>query len=809
MNAAKALLLSGVAGLVMGTAAQAQEAQDSTAQPSQYADIIVTANKRQENINKVGLTITAISADQLQERKIVSLSDVASAVPGLTFTPSVTNTPIFTLRGVGFNESSLGVYPAVSVYIDQAPLPFPVMASHAAFDLERIEVLKGPQGTLFGQNATGGAINYIAAKPTDTFEAGGDITYGRFNQIDGNAYISGPLTDNLNGRIAMTAHHLNDWQYSLTRPTDTNGSQDYIAGRILLDWQASERLKLAFNLNGSRDTSDPQAIQYVAMSPTDFTNVKPIYANQPFAYGNARVADWTHFSVDPYGGPAGTPTDELADFSPKSKRTFIQASVRADYDLTDDMTLTSITTYDHFKQNQRTDGEGVAAVGFDLQKSDGKLTSFNQELRIANASTSALRYIIGGNYERSTTSELQHLRYYDNDTNNAGLMFINFSGDLMKQKITNYAAFGNLEFDISSQLTLKGGVRYTQSKNQAYNCGFTDANGYVNDLFNFLGGLLGTAPFTPIGPEGCYTLNDNNVPGEPFRKTLKEDNVSWRVGVDYKVTDTTLLYANVSRGYKAGSFPALAASGYVGLQPVVQESVTAYEAGLKAQLFDRAVQFNAAGFYYDYRNKQIRGKLLDPLFGVLDILINIPKSRIYGGEADVTIRPAAGLTLSGGITYLNSKLQKGPVSPRDYNIIGEVDDFGAFGDALPYTPEWSGTASIDYHTPGDGGPFVGVSTNFRSSQDAALGGSRIVWPDNPAEFRKQAPIGLVYKIPGYATVDARLGYEAPGGAWKVMLWGKNVFNKYYIAAVVPASASAGRLAGMPATYGVTMSFKIK
>src|SRR5690606_34330373 len=130
--------------------------------------------------------------------------DFANQVPGLVYSPSTTNTPIFTLRGVGFNESSLGVYPATSLYLDEAPLPFPVMASHTGFDLERVEVLKGPQGTLFGQNSTGGAINFIAAKPTEDFQAGGDLSYGRFDRVEMNGFVSGALTDSLNGRLAVT-----------------------------------------------------------------------------------------------------------------------------------------------------------------------------------------------------------------------------------------------------------------------------------------------------------------------------------------------------------------------------------------------------------------------------------------------------------------------------------------------------------------------------------------------------------------------------------------------------------------------------
>ncbi|MFD2579234.1 TonB-dependent receptor domain-containing protein [Novosphingobium colocasiae] len=208
----------------------------------------------------------------------------------------------------------------------------------------------------------------------------------------------------------------------------------------------------------------------------------------------------------------------------------------------------------------------------------------------------------------------------------------------------------------------------------------------MNKFFNYLGALLNGVtsdyynengvptdaagnplplPFTPITPDQNYTLNSSFMPGEVFRGNLKEDNVSWRVGVDYKVNPDVLLYANVSRGYKAGSFPSLAAANAVALRPVNQEYVTAFEAGFKASMFDRVVQLNAAGFYMDYRDKQVRGRLLDPIFGGLETLVNIPKSRIAGFEADVTVRPTSGLTLSGAVTYLSSKNPQEPGASQE------------------------------------------------------------------------------------------------------------------------------------------------
>jgi len=794
-------------------------------------EIVVTANKREENLNDVGLSITAISGAALQERKLTSLSDVASVVPGLAFAPSNTGTPILTLRGVGFNESSLGVYPAVSVYLDQVPMPFPALASHTAFDLQRIEALKGPQGTLFGQNSTGGAINYIANKPTETFEAGGDISYGRFNTIEGNAFISGPLAEGVRGRVAVTGLNGDDWQYSATR-NDKNGGQSYIAGRVLLDVDATETLKLSFNVNAWRDKSQPQAQQLVGIRVQNWGSLREdlhdFYRNPSalWSYGNPRIADWSTLVADPanYGpgsddfGYAGAdnPVERAkwgqTNLDPFSNRRMWQASMRADLEL-GSLTLTSITSYSHYKQNQGVDGDGMAYVTYDLQKNDGFIKSFNQELRLSNDPRSQIRWMIGANYEKSKTLDDQGLRYFDNTSYDPTLYYINYSGARNLQKIENWAVFGNLEFDVTEQLTLKASARYTDTSNKNAMCSYTIENGNVNKFFNLIG-QAADIPFTPIDPSGCYTLNYDGIPGEVFRGNLKEDNVSWRVGLDYKVNPDVLLYANVSRGYKAGSFPTLAAAGYVALEPVTQESVTAYEGGFKATLANRAIQFNGAAFYMDYKDKQIRGRLADPFFGGLETLVNIPKSRIWGAEAELTVRPVDGLTLSGAVTYLNSKIKESPAAPYDYNVLGVQDDFA--GDPLPFTPKWSGTVNLDYRKElsNGGAPFFGVTLSTRTKSDSQPGASRMKYLDGCLTDSSGDPVCFLapgvtnpFALKGWTTVDARLGYEAPDGAWKVMVWGKNIFNTYYWTNVISSADSAARFAGMPATYGVTFGFK--
>jgi len=229
-------------------------------------EVVVTANKRAESINDVGIAISAIGRDQLSEQQLTSLEEISSAVPGLVYSASTANTPIFTLRGIGFNEQTLGAYPATSLYLDEAPMPFPVLASHSAYDLERVEVLKGPQGILFGQNSTGGAINFIAAKPGDEFEAGADVSYGRFNTTEMNGYVSGPLTDTLSARMAFSGVKGDDWQKSASRNAE-NGAEEYYAGRLILKFEPTDTASYMLNVNGWKDKTDPQAQQLVAINP--------------------------------------------------------------------------------------------------------------------------------------------------------------------------------------------------------------------------------------------------------------------------------------------------------------------------------------------------------------------------------------------------------------------------------------------------------------------------------------------------------------------------------------------------------------
>lgn len=820
--AGTATLAIGLSSTALSGTAHAQE-DDQQDQPSQSggagidSTIVVTANKREQNLNDVGLTVTAISGATLDERQITSVQDIAAIVPGLQFSDSGAGTPIYTLRGVGFNEESLGVYPSVSVYTDEVPLPFPVLTLHAAFDLDRVEALKGPQGILFGQNATGGAINYIAAKPTNSFQYGADVSYGRFDTFTGNAFVSGPLSEDAGFRLAVTAADSDGWQRSLTRPDDRNGAQEYIAGRLTFSFEPSESVRLRATALAWQDKSEPQAAQLIAVRAQNPSDVQPALLDAPFGTTDPRTADWTIRSnyvtfTDATGGDFSILPQTTPNLTPRSDRNFVQGSLRAEIDIADAVTLTSITSYLDYDQSLYSDKDGTALAIANIGDGEAAIQSFNQELRLSNANPGRLNWVLGANYESSETFEDQYLTFANGSSSSPNTLFINTTGSEVIQDIENFAIFANGEYEVVDGLIFKLGGRYTDSTNDAELCTTANGDGLVADLFNIIGGFSGN-PFTPISTGDCYVLNAQGVPGDRIFDTLAEDNFSWRVGVDYEINPDTLFYANVSRGYKAGSFPTLASADYRAYFPVTQESVTSYEAGIKATLADGIVQLNGAAFYYDYVDKQIRGKVVDPIFDVLDTLINVPSSRITGAEADLAVRPASGLTLTAALTYLDSKVRTDNgvpfVGPTAYGnsctVNGAPGPCDFTGSELPFTPEWAYSLGASYRADlGEGTLILGADLRGQSSSISTLNGRSIEFRNLPND-RNADFVDQPFVIPSYAVVDARIGYEFGDGRYRIMAWGKNVFDEYYVTNAAHYLDTTVRFTGMPATYGITLS----
>lgn len=790
MNSVKHLMISRryVAALMGGaawsfllanpaTAQTAPAAVDDGSDQVQLQEIIVTAQKRQESVNKVPMSITAVTADELAAAGVSRPRDLAKVTTSFNYTDSYVGSPIYTLRGVGFSDISLGGRPTVSIYVDEAPIPFAIETRGASLDLERVEVLKGPQGTLFGQNATGGAINYIAAKPTDDFEAGLDAGFGRFNALELGGFVSGPLSDTLSARVAINHSSMDDWQRSYTSGAE-NGQTDFTNARFTLAWEPSSTFRANLTVSGFIDKSDVQAGQAIAITPAipAAAAFVPGLLTYPLSPERARAADFN------------TGKDYSRD------NNYLQSTLRMELDLSDSISLTSLTSYSRFRERQLQDIDGIALENIH-QFTDGKIRSFSQEIRLAAELGDRGNLLFGASFSRDKVLENGLVT---NPESTVAFTFVPFGlplftsfVDINNQRSKNWGIFASGDYEVTDTVRVYGGIRYSRNIINYNGCTADAGDGVTalnfGTLLNVFQAGAGLPISPPIAPGGCVSADAAFAPGLVTDR-LDEDSVSWRAGLDWKPTDGLLLYANASKGYKVGSYPTLAATSQSQLTPAVQESLVAYEAGFKATLANRTIQINGAVFHYDYRDKQFLGKILDPVFGPLIRLVNVPKSKIDGAELELTWTPVRGLKIGAGGSYIKSRILD---NYTGFDATGALRNFG--GESFPNTPEWQLIGNVDYKWP--------ISDNL----DASIG-SGVTYQSQTNSQLGELPL---LDTKSYALVDLRASVGAQDGSWKFSIWGRNVGNVYYWTAANANLDTTVRFAGMPATYGATLSLRLR
>jgi iron complex outermembrane receptor protein len=756
-------------------ASNAAAAEPAAAASNTVGEIIVTAQKRSERLQDVPLSITAATGDQLAKQGVTDVAGLEKVVPGFTYRQSQNGTPVFSIRGIGFYDEQLAVSPTVTVYVDQAPLPYGRMAEGAALDLERVEVLKGPQGTLFGENSTGGAVNYIAAKPTDAFAAGLSATYARFDEFDVGGYVSGPLANGLDARLAFRTEQRGAWQQNSTRDAQL-GHRDFNTGRLLLSWRPDDRLQVQLNMNGWVDKSDTLMTQARGYLPV--SGAPPLTP--------VTLATATALTNYPY---VTTNSNRLADWNPgqsfRRDDNFYQGVGRIDYRLTDQIHIVSISAYSNLQVNVPIDADGTNVQALFVRQ-EGVIRSFSQEVRFEGA-YDRLKWVVGADFEDDQTREEQFTKIDGSNSQapnpNGSGTFIHFDGInlINNENVTDVAGFGNIDYSLTKSLNIQGGVRYT-SEQRSFNGCLADGGGP-------LGFRIALDPAAP--PGSCLTFGPTGKPGL-YRTSFDQDNVSWRASLNWKPIRDTLLYVTVTKGYKSGSFPTVPAVSFVQLQPVTQEALLAYEGGVKSSFAHHRIDASAAIFYYDYDNKQLQGSVVVAPFGNLPSLINVPRSRVGGAEVNVTVRPITGLRINVGATYLDTKVLGSAPVESPFGVV-----INAGGEAFPATPRWQVQGDIEYDF--DVGqawtPFVGLGFSYRSSTVAYFGS-------------KTGPAGSQadFNIDAYGLLDLRAGVDF-GSKYRVEVFGKNVTDTQYWNNVTHVYDTFDRVTGFPATYGVTVSAK--
>lgn len=632
-----------VFALAAGTA-QAQS-MEPTADDGRIEDIVVTATKTgAQSLQKVPLAITAFSVDQLQERGIESLADIQAAAPNVVL-GRATNSAILSIRGIGSSNIFIGSDPSSTVHIDGVYIARPNMVLGDFVDLERIEVLRGPQGTLYGRNAVGGTINIITRKPDDQLRIGASAEYGSYDLRRLTASISGPLAgDTVSVSVAGLLSDRDGYVHNLDQGIGDLADEKVRAVRGALRLKPSDTVTIDLSADYMRTRgSGPM--------------YKPTYVNVD---GSAPAVEAT-FIPDFH-----TVNINSEQFNNIDTWGF---SGTLAWKLSPDVTLTSITGYRGLKQGWLIDVD-FSEVDEWLQQFWDKQRQFSQELQLTGTS-GPVKWVAGLYY-------LHEKIDFDLDFQPQFLwgvipnLHVYIDSAL---KAEAYAAFAQADVSVTDRLKLTFGGRYSHEKKRF-------------DTF----GRAFAPPDETIIP----------IPGYPFARD--GETASWnaftpRFGADFQVNNQLLIYASATRGFKSGGF------NITGTEPAYSpETIWAYEAGLKTTLLDRTLQLNASAFYYDYKDLQVQAFTPE---GTLDIT-NAASSTIKGLELEVTATPVSGLQLNLSGAYLDATYDR-YVTARSTAPDVELDLSGnrlnfapewMFTSAISYNTEladgWRGRVHLDY-----------------------------------------------------------------------------------------------------------------
>ena len=816
-----AALLSTV--FCLGSAVEASAASTSSADARVIEKITVTAQRREQGANDVGITVNVMSGDMVKNLGVETAQDMAKFMPGLQVNEAIANgVPIYTIRGVGFQNYYTGASSTVGLYFDGVNIPYTVMSRGALFDVERVEVLRGPQGDLYGRNTTAGQINFVSKKPTREFEAGIDASFSSYKTIDTEAYISGPISDRVRARFAMKSTHSYDgWQYSLTR-NDKLGEKNVTALRSIVDVDLTDKTRLEFNVHYVVDKSDNQAPQavdgnkigagrlgrfgyiplqnYATFSPDHLDGV--LFATPPwFTDGQAKAADWTNSWTSPITGIT-------YNLRPKRDNQLYGGSLKLEQDISS-MTLTSLTAYDKFTRGEVFDEDGGAFVDT-ANINDSDIYVFSQEVTLAG-NTDKLMWVTGLYYSKDKVDENYRFFMPDSSAGNGAAVVgrapfflspILQLNTISKQDTESYAGFGHVEWSFAEKWRLTVGVRFTHEKRSWTGCTASAAD-------NTWGAYANTFFGTNLQPGDCLTIDDDpnsptyffNLLGtpnldqafHPYSDTITASKWSGKVGLDYKVTPDILTYATISRGFKSGGFNGAITSSAGSLHPYKPETLTAYEIGAKTMLLENRMRLNVDAFYYDYKNKQETGYAVSPI-GNLDALTNIDKSRIYGAEFEMDWVPLEGLTLHAAATWLDTKVTKWNAVDPDLSVWPTVVYRDASGGKLAQAPTWSFIASANYRRP------LSPELYIEFGGDVSYTGSTNGGENGLAQT-------AIFATESYTLVNARIAIGNVDDKWRIQVWSHNLTNEYYYPSAFSANGPYVRYAGMPRTIGVTLDYK--
>lgn len=762
----KLTMAAAISGLMLPFVAQAE-----------IEEIVVTANKREQNIQDVPIAITAFDQSALDEIGASSLENLTNFIPGVAlFDDRGAGQPTWVIRGVGLADFNSNNTPTAAVYYDEAYMTSNALGGIGLFDIERIEVLKGPQGGLYGRNTTGGAVRISSNRP-NLAETEGYVSVGyegRYGETIVEGAYNAPLSENTAVRVAMQRSHGGGWQDSLaTAEDDNHGDRDYLAFRGQLLHAPSDELEILFKADIGRDRSETLLGRANAHYSGEFDEeenallcdaIKSGRRDETTCMGLHNLVGDTRYASDQ------TDNGSVVLANPQNNEL---DNKWAGYNLNVDLdlgfaNLVSISSYVDFDYVQYFDYDGTplrlvqSMDGY--PDSDTNIEQWSQEFRLISSNDGPLTWLAGAAYASDTNTtksnvDVQSLADY-------GFTTITLVQAQFKQETNTWAVYGQAGYDISNNLNINGSVRYTDEDKE----------------IDYVALVAEGGPLFPMGDVQGF-------------KTSLDSNWSGHLGLDWRVNDDTLVYAKFSRGFKTGGFFAGWTDNNDSLTPYKEEVNDAYEIGIKSNPSDE-LQLNAALFFYDYQDAQ--GKISTPsnaaVNGFLTALGTLGDAEHTGLEVDVLWTPAQmpGFSLQLAGSWLEAEITKSDEISFDQN--GEM--YPLEGIDRDFSPKSSYSVSLSQDA---------------NISDSLLGSASLVysWRDDLAPRATQLS-DIDFALLGqdaYGILNMHIAISNVSEGWELAIVGENITDEVYtIRATGDDSGSYMDMLGQSARWSLNAQF---
>jgi iron complex outermembrane receptor protein len=691
-------------------------------------EIVVTATKRAQNLQDVALAVTALSGEALATSRISRSEDLVNLTPSLTFQSGGSdNGSSFNIRGIGTQSFSSGVEPSIAAVVDGVILGRSGMAFTELLDVKRVEILRGPQGMLFGKNASGGVVHIISNDPSDIFEAsiGTKRVVSGTDEYSVNAMVSVPLTDSLGIRVAGYTSDRDGHIENIATGRDVNGRKSE-GGRVKLNWQASDNLSLKWTSDYSEKSGEccqPQARsatayeayflgEVVASEDNKSINVSADLYNSTRSWGHSAELNW-----------------DIGGYS-----------------------LTSISAYRDYQSAANQDVDGTTNNLLDINAGESNQTQVTQEIRLASPQDQKLTYVVGAYYfDQSMGRDFERV-YQDNFgtyvPSYPGLKFgSQYQADVDS---TSYSGFGQLEYSMTDDLRLIAGARYT------------------DESLDF--------EFQRSATPGAYAPIVANQ--AQYSDSTSDDDFSLKVGAQWDINDDVMSYVTFTEGYKGPAFNVIFEMTPATTQPVDAETSEAFEIGIKSTLLDRRLMVNAALFQSTYKNFQAQAQ---DASSANFTLLNAGEVRTRGLELDFVAQPMEALYITGGVALVDAEIVDfagGPCSPRqvaadENSCATKSQDLS--GKSLPFSPDTKLNLAIEYQMALGANHQVTPRLAYRWQDDIFFA------MDQDSEKAQKA----------YGVFDLGITVRSNDDRYSATLFVDNVADEAYVDAIIHNSIWAG------------------